>query len=59
MGYIRSNEDYYRHQGLSEKEVKVQIALDKARLDYGTCNPLKAKRAAEAEEEIRRKVESE
>ncbi len=57
MGYIRSNEDYYQSLGYSPKEAKIQAELDKRKIDYGYCNPIKAKLAAEEEEEVRRNVE--
>ncbi len=59
MGYIRSNEDYYRSLGMGDKEIKVQMALDKAKIDYGYCNPIKAKLAHEEEQEIRKRIENE
>lgn len=54
MGYIRSNEDYYESLGYSSKEARVQAALDSANIDYGYCNPRKAKAAWEAEAAIRK-----
>lgn len=54
MGYIRSNEDYYKSLGFS----KIQVELDKRNIDYGFCNPIKAKLAAEEEEEIRENLQS-
>jgi len=59
MGYIRSNEDYYESLGFSHKEARVRVALDKANIDYGYCNPLKAKFAHEEEQEIRKRIENE
>jgi hypothetical protein len=59
VAYIRSNEDWYRSMGISPFEVKVQDELDRRGVDYGVCNPIKAKRAAEVEEEIRRELTNE
>lgn len=53
MGYIRSDEDYYASLGMGVREARVQVAIDKAGIDYGYCNPRKAKEAAELEAEIR------
>jgi hypothetical protein len=57
MGYIRSNEDWYRSMGYSDKEIKVQKELERRGVDYGYCNPRKVKRAAEVEAEVRRELE--
>jgi hypothetical protein len=57
MGYIRSNEEYYESLGYSSKEAKVRVELDKHHIDYGVCNPIKAKLAAEEEDKIRRSLE--
>lgn len=57
MGYIRSNEDYYASLGYSPKEAAIQVEIEKAGIDYGVCNPRKAKEAAEQEAEIRAKLE--
>ena len=59
MGYIRDNEDYYVSLGYSPSEAKVQASLDEAGVDYGFCNPIKAKNAAEEEDEIRNKLKEE
>jgi hypothetical protein len=56
VAYIRSDEDYYASLGYSPERIKVEIAINKANIDYGVCNPRKAKLAAEQEEEIRRKI---
>lgn len=56
MAYIRSNEDWYAAMGYSAHEAKVQAELDKRGIDYGVCNPLKAKHAAKEEAEIRREL---
>jgi hypothetical protein len=56
MGYIRSNEDYYESLGFSPLEAKVQAEMDKRGVDYGVCNPIKAKLAAEEEAEIRNEL---
>lgn len=53
MGYIRSNEDYYESLGCSPTEARVQVAIDKKGVDYGYCNPRKAKEAAKEEAAIR------
>ena len=53
MGYIRSNEDWYISQGMSPKEAHIQEAIDEAHLDYGYCDPRKAKDSAEDEQVIR------
>lgn len=54
MAYIRDNEDYYVSQGMSPSEARIQDAVDRANIDYGYCNPIKAKLASEDEEEIRK-----
>jgi hypothetical protein len=59
MAYIRSNEDYDRSIGLSAKESRVQSEMNRRRVDYGVCNPIKAKIAAEEEDEIRAEIERE
>lgn len=59
MGYIRSNEDYYESLGYSPLEAKVQAEMDKRGVDYGVCNPVKAKMAAEEEAEIRANLQRE
>lgn len=59
MPYIRTNEDYYASLGMSPKAVLIAEALDEVKIDYGFCNPRKAREAAELEEEIRKKVEEE
>jgi len=53
MGYIRDNEDYYISIGYSSEDARKQVELDERspNIDYGYCNPLKAKFAAEEEEE--------
>lgn len=58
MPYIRSDEDYYASLGMSEKESRVQVRLDREGVDYGVCNPRKAREAAEREAEIRREVKA-
>ena len=57
MGYIRSNEDWYRAQGCSELVARVRVELDRRRVDYGFCNPRKAEEAAEEEADLRQEVE--
>jgi hypothetical protein len=52
MGYIRSDEDYYISLGMSPKKAAVQAELDRRGVDYGYCNPIKAKLAAEVEAEV-------
>lgn len=59
MGYIRSNEDYYESLGFSPLEAKVQVEMDKRGVDYGVCNSIKAKLAAEEEGEIRGNFQNE
>jgi hypothetical protein len=56
MGYIRTNEDYYASLGMSPERAALEVELDKARIDYGVCNPRKAKLAAEQEAEIRARL---
>lgn len=53
MGYIRDNEDYYVSLGYSPSEAKKQVEKDKRtqNIDYGYCNPIKAKLASEEEED--------
>jgi hypothetical protein len=58
MGYIRDNEDYYVSMGYSPDRAREQCAIDDANIDYGYCNPIKAKQAAEDEQEIRERVRS-
>lgn len=57
MGYIRSNEDYFQSIGMSpakaRREAKIYESGALDRIDYGFCNPRKAKQAAEEEAEIR------
>ena len=53
MAYIRSNEDWYRSQGRSAHEARVQVELDRRGVDSGYCNPIKIKHAAEVEREVR------
>jgi len=55
MGYIRDNEDYYVSTGMSPESAREQVAIDEAGIDYGYCNPIKAKLAAEEEEELLKK----
>ena len=57
MAYIRSNEDYYMSQGCTPSEAKLKDALDRANIDHGYCNPIKAKLAAEEEAEIKKQHE--
>lgn len=57
MGYIRSDEDYYVSTGMSPERASQQVELDKHNIDYGYCNPQKAKSAAEQEREILKKLE--
>ncbi len=57
MGYIRSNEEYYESLGYSVKEAEIQAELDRHNIDYGFCNPRKAKEVAEQEVEIRKDIE--
>ena len=54
MAYIRSNGDWDRAMGISPHESKVQEELKRRGVDYGVCNPRKAKLAAEIEAEVRR-----
>lgn len=56
MGYIRSNEDYYASMGYSHDRAREQCAIDDANIDYGYCNPIKAKQAYEDEQEIKKRV---
>jgi len=56
MAYVRSNEDWYRSQGYSTREARVQVEMDRRGVDYGVCNPIKAKIAAEEEAELRREL---
>ena len=56
MAYIRDNEDYYRSLGHSAKTAKVWAEMDRRGVDYGVCNPIKTKHAAEEEAEIRREL---
>jgi len=55
MAYIRTNEDYDRSLGIDPTMAKDSALreLRAARADPGYCNPFKAKRLAEAEEEAR------
>lgn len=53
MGIIRTNEDWDQAMGISSIESKIQKRLEAEGIDYGYCNPIKAKRASELEEEIR------
>jgi len=55
MGYIRNNEDYYVSQGFSPKQASIQTKIDNCHIDYGFCNPNKAKEAAKVEKEIKEK----
>jgi len=45
--------------GYSPQRAAEQVAIDKANIDYGCCNPIKAKIAHEEEQAIRRKVREE
>ena len=58
MGYIRSNPDWYENQGMSPSEAERQVKKDKMTesIDYGFCNPIKAKFASEEEDEIERSI---
>lgn len=56
MGYIRDNEDWYYAMGYSASEAKIRAKLDQRNLDYGFCNPIKAKLAAEEEDEVRKEL---
>jgi hypothetical protein len=36
----------------------VQAELERRGVDYGVCNPIKAKRAAEIEKQVRKEMEN-
>lgn len=57
MGYIRDDEDYYISLGYSSEKAAIMAATD--HLDYGYCNPIKAKLADEEEKEIIKKLKEE
>jgi hypothetical protein len=59
MGYIRNNEDAFIDEGYSPEEAEIQARIYEANIDYGYCNPIKAKLAHEQEEEIREQVRRE
>lgn len=56
MAYIRSNDDYDRAMGVDPDAARAAARreLRSASDDPGFCNPIKARRLAEAEEECRR-----
>lgn len=59
MGYIRTNEDYYISEGMSLDNARLHVELDRLgadTIDYGVCNPIKSKLAAEAEEDLRERA---
>jgi hypothetical protein len=56
MGYIRTNEEYYIDVGHSPQRAAEKVEIDKAKIDYGWCNPIKAKIAHEEEQAIRKKI---
>ncbi len=57
MGYIRDDEDYYRSLGYSDERIAIELAT--SHIDYGYCNPIKAKLADEEEKEIVKKLKEE
>ncbi|MGD9725929.1 MAG: hypothetical protein AB7L09_03255 [Nitrospira sp.] len=57
MGYIRDNEDYYVSIGYSAERARIQAAIDERNIDYGVCNPIKAKLAAEEEADVIKEIE--
>ena len=60
MGYIRSNEDYYISEGMSPDNAKLQVEMDRLganSIDYGYCNPRKAKIAQEDEDALREEAQ--
>lgn len=57
MAYIKSDEDYNQSLGISPKEAKIQKELDRRNIDYGYCNPRKARWAQKIEDEIRKQFE--
>lgn len=59
MGYIRSNEDYYVSTGMTPRQAKIQVELDKRGIDSGFCNPRKIKEEAEAIADIEAELDSE
>jgi hypothetical protein len=61
MGYIRSDEDWYIANGMSQSEAAKQVRRDELSrdIDYGVCNPRKAKQAAEDEAKIERQLDEE
>jgi hypothetical protein len=58
MGYIRSNEEYYESLGHSSERAKELSKMDECSvvMDYGYCNPIKAKLAVEEEEKILKNI---
>lgn len=54
MSYIRSDEDYYINCGMCPANAKRQVLKDKlmGNIDPGFCNPRKAKKYAEKEDEV-------
>ena len=42
--------------GISPHESKVQAEMERRGVDYGVCNPIKAKRAAEVERQVREEL---
>jgi hypothetical protein len=56
MGYIRTNEDYYISCGYSPREAEIKSKMDEQGVDYGYCNPMKAKIADEQEKKIRQEL---
>jgi len=59
MGYIRDNVDAFIDEGYSPEEAEVQARLLEEDIDYGFCNPIKAKLAHEDEQRIRDEVKQE
>ena len=61
MGYIRSNEDYFRSIGYSAEEARVEAAaVDRGiDIDEGYCNPIKLKAAEDIRSVIRDELASE
>jgi hypothetical protein len=50
-----TREDYIE-DGVDEETAEVWAEMDRRGVDYGVCNPIKAKFAAEEEDEIRAKI---
>ncbi len=58
MGYIRTNEDYYRSLGYSPEAARIEGALADAGIDTdeGVCNPIKLKNAEDQRQEMAEKI---